>query len=159
MLMVSIQAVDAQKLSKKERKEQKAAEVKELINSGEYVFVANSAMPMAGRRIDLTSNYDLKIKGNHVEAWLPYFGRAYSAPYGGGEGGIKFKEDVEDINVEFIEKKKSYTIDLEAKTDVDTYVMSLSVGLSGFATLNVVSNNRQSISYYGLIEAIEEDKE
>ncbi|WP_163718419.1 DUF4251 domain-containing protein [Mangrovibacterium lignilyticum] len=158
VLMLGFQTGFAQKLTRKERKEQKVAEVKELIDSGDYIFIARSANPMSGRKIDLTSTYELQFKGDSVHCYLPYFGRAYQAPYGGGEGGIKFDEVVDDVKTEYNDRKQSYDVRFEVKTEVDTYTLYLNVGLSGYGNLNVNSNNRQSISYYGVVEALPKKK-
>ncbi|MFV0375853.1 MAG: DUF4251 domain-containing protein [Mangrovibacterium sp.] len=159
VLILGIQTGNAQKQTARERKEQKAAEVKKLIGSGDYVFVANSAQPMAFRRINLTSNYELKMKGTSAEAWLPYFGRAYQADYGDTDGGIKFKEEAQGLKTSFNERKKSYEIQFEVKTVKDNYTLYLSVGLSGYADLTVNSNNRQPISFTGMVEAPKADTE
>jgi len=153
VFLIGGQTCFAQKLSSKERKEQKAAEIIELVESGNYVFIARYASPMSGPKIDLTSIYDLKFKGDSVEAWLPYFGRAYQTPYADSDGGIKFKAKVDHIETKFNEKKKSYQISFEVKEQCDTYQMNLIVGLSGYANLSVTMTHRQSISYSGIVEA------
>lgn len=159
VLLLGFQTGNAQKLTAKERKEQKVAEIKKLIESGDYEFIANSALPMSGRRIDLTSTYDLKMKGTKAEAWLPYFGRAYKADYGSTDGGIKFKEEAQNLKVEYNERKKTYMISFDVKSPKDNYSLFLSVGESGYADLTVNSNNRQSISFTGTVEAIPVEKE
>lgn len=159
VLLLGFQTGNAQKLSAKERKEQKEEAVRKLIDSGNYVFTANSALPMSGRRIDLTSNYDLKMNGTKAEAWLPYFGRAYQAPYGDTDGGVKFKEEVHNLKLAYNERKKVYQISFEVKSPKDNYTLILSVGLSGYADLTVNSNNRQSISFTGTVDEIPAEQE
>ena len=77
--------------SKQERKEQKERVVREIVDSGRIKIDVDRAVPMAGRSVNLTSPYSLEIHGDSILSYLPYFGRAYSAPYGGGEG-LTFKE-------------------------------------------------------------------
>ena len=72
--------------SKQERKEQKERVVREIVDSGRIKIDVDRAVPMAGRSVNLTSPYSLEIHGDSILSYLPYFGRAYSAPYGGGEG-------------------------------------------------------------------------
>jgi len=157
IFILGIQTSFAQKLTSKERKEQKAAEIKQLVESGEFVFIARFANPMSGPKIDLTSIYDLKFKDDSVEAWLPYYGRAYQAPYADRDGGIKFKTKVDQIETSFNERKKSYQINFEVKDQRDTYKMNLLVGLSGYGNLNVNMNHRQSISFSGIVEGLSEE--
>ena len=60
--------------------------VREIVDSGRIKIDVDRAVPMAGRSVNLTSPYSLEIHGDSILSYLPYFGRAYSAPYGGGEG-------------------------------------------------------------------------
>ena len=78
-LLVGLPTLSAQ--SKKEKKEQKKEAVKELIVSENYKIDVNTAMPMRGRSIPLTSLYSLEIRNDSVISYLPYYGRAYSIPY------------------------------------------------------------------------------
>ena len=72
-LLVGLPTLSAQ--SKKEKKEQKKEAVKELIVSENYKIDVNTAMPMRGRSIPLTSLYSLEIRNDSVISYLPYYGR------------------------------------------------------------------------------------
>ena len=61
-LLVGLPTLSAQ--SKKEKKEQKKEAVKELIVSENYKIDVNTAMPMRGRSIPLTSLYSLEIRND-----------------------------------------------------------------------------------------------
>ena len=74
--------------SKKERRAQKEKQVKELIESGSYRIDVSTAYPQRGRTIQLSSPYSIEIRNDSVFSYLPYYGRAYSIPYGGGQGLI-----------------------------------------------------------------------
>ena len=63
-LLVGIPTLSAQ--SKKEKKEQKKEAVKKLIESENYKIDVNTAMPMRGRSIPLTSSYSLEIRNDSV---------------------------------------------------------------------------------------------
>ena len=60
-------------------------------------------MPIRGRNITLSTPYPLEIRNDSVFSYLPYYGRAYSVPYGGGSGLI------------FNAPLKEYTMDLDNK--------------------------------------------
>lgn len=83
-MLAGIPTLSAQ--TKKEKKEQKKEAVRQLIVSEDYKIDVNTAMPMRGRSIPLTSQYSLQIRNDSVFSYLPYYGRAYSVPYGGGSG-------------------------------------------------------------------------
>ncbi|MDE6985366.1 MAG: DUF4251 domain-containing protein, partial [Bacteroides acidifaciens] len=77
-LLVGLPTLSAQ--SKKEKKEQKKEAVTKLIASENYKIDVQTALPMRGRSVPLTSPYSLKIRNDSVISYLPYFGRAYSIP-------------------------------------------------------------------------------
>ena len=140
--------------NKKQMRLEKEKEIRELIESGNFRFLARTANPMSGRSINLTSNYDLKIYNDTIEAWLPFFGRAYSVDYV-SDGGIKFKEQAETTDKKFNSRKKIHEYTITVKTNKDKYNINLSVGLNGYGNLYVSSQNRQPISFYGTIEALD----
>ena len=69
--------------TKKERKEQKAKEIKEMIDEQRFTIDVDRALPMGGRTVNLTTPYSFEMRGDSAISYLPYFGRAYSLPYGG----------------------------------------------------------------------------
>ena len=77
-------------LNAQEKQEQKDNEIKSVINSRDFVFVAQSANPLGGRFINLTSLYDLEISGDTLNSNLPYFGRSYVAPMNLTESPLRF---------------------------------------------------------------------
>ncbi|MEN6456010.1 MAG: DUF4251 domain-containing protein [Prolixibacteraceae bacterium] len=158
-MLVAATVAGGQELSRKDQRDQKEQEIKQLIDSRQFRFVARAVLPMSGPRIDLTSTYDLELDSMMVEAWLPFFGRAYHVEYGGRDGGIKFKEEAEKIDVTYNKRKKIYQINMDVDTDKDNYRVRISAGLSGYADVSISSNNRQSISYYGIIEPLGKKKE
>ena len=106
VLLLAGQSLYAQ--SKKEKKEQKVNEVKELIDSKRFTVDVDRAIPMGGRSVNLTSPYSLEMRGDSVISYLPYFGRAYSAPY-------VSKDQLPIINVLLIRKEPlKYSFVLEA---------------------------------------------
>ena len=52
--------------SKKERKEQKAKEIKEMIENGRFTIKVDRALPMGGRTVNLTTPYSLEMRGRGV---------------------------------------------------------------------------------------------
>jgi len=157
ILLLSAFPQQVQRKSRKEIRAQKEAviahKVDSLINTGDYTFIARSANPMGWTTIHLTSHYDLSLKNDSVNVHLPYYGRAYRVSFQWNEGGIQLNEPFEEYNVDL--KKGIYTISFIAANQNDRYRFSLSVSRSGYATLSVNSNNRQVISYYGILDGIE----
>lgn len=145
-----------------------------VVNAQNFIFNATSAMPMAnmdvnnilskmpggngGGLIQLTgSQYQLTVAKDSVEAYLPYYGRAYTATMNPDDSGIKFKS--KDFKYKATQKKKgSWLITINPKDTKDTQSMTLNVSENGYATLNVNSNNRQSISFNGYISEPKQKK-
>lgn len=125
--------------------------LKNILSSKNFVFKAQSAWPLQGTVVQLTAGYDMKVLQDSINAYLPYFGRAFSAGYGGSDGGINFTSKKFDYKVR--EKQKGgWEITIKPSDARDVVEMNYSVSTNGFATLQVISNNRQAISFYGIIE-------
>ena len=134
------------KVSKSGRSEKERV-VREIVDSGRIKIDVDRAVPMAGRSVNLTSPYSLEIHGDSILSYLPYFGRAYSAPYGGGEG-LTFKE-VATEKEQTSEKKGSSEIKFRVKTKEDVYMFRVEVYPNGSVTINVTPVNKQAITFYG----------
>lgn len=152
-MLVGIPTLSAQ--TKKEKKEQKKEAVKQLIVSENYKIDVNTAMPMRGRNITLSSPYSLEIRNDSVFSYLPYYGRAYSIPYGGGSGLI-FNAPLKEYTMD-MDKKGNAVIKFSARSPEDFFEFSAKVFPNGTASIDVIMQNRQSISYRGELET-EEDK-
>ena len=151
-LSVGIPTLSAQ--SKKEKKEQKKEAVKKLIESENYKIDVNTAMPMRGRSIPLTSSYSLEIRNDSVISYLPYYGRAYSIPYGGGDG-LNFKAVLKEYSMK-MDKKGNAVIEFIARNPEDRYEYRIKVFPNGSASIDVNMQNRQSISFQGELYIKEE---
>lgn len=155
-VFIGINMVSAQN-TRKDRKAAHVAEIKGLIESQNFVFDANFVNPSRGSGRSLTSEYDLTVTKDTIIAYLPYFGRAYTAPpYGSIEGGIKF------TNTHFTYamkpgKKSGWAITIKPTNKNisdwrDVQSMYLTISEDGYASLQVISSNREPISFNGTIE-------
>lgn len=162
ILIFSVFTTNAQdKKSKKELKAEKKAqqreEIKSIVESKTFVFKANTANPMRGRTVNLTSDYDVKVTRDSIFSYLPFFGVAYSASYGGTDSPMIFNHPFETINFE--NTKNGYLVKVSVKNNNDRLEYSFHISITGSTSLNVSSLNRQAISYNGNIEKIKEKKE
>jgi len=125
-------------------------------HSKHFVFHANNAQPMSGRTINLTSEYTFEMRNDSIIAWLPYFGRSFSAPINPSDGGIKFATSNYTIKDEK-EEKKMYKMTIVPKGlpafehTKDVQQLYLSIGYNGYGTLQIQSVNQTPISYYGYL--------
>ena len=132
-------------------KQESIAQVTEKIESGRYTFVPTTAIPMAGKSINLSYTFSLKISKDTISAYLPYYGRAYSAPMSSEEAGINFTSTDFDYSISENNKGlRNATINI--KDNRRKYKLSLQIGESGYATLNIQDSDRQPISFNGRVE-------
>jgi hypothetical protein len=131
----------------------KAVAMKNLIDSGVYVFRAQSVMPMSGRVRQLTTDdYTLKITREKITSDLPYFGQAYTAPMDPTKTGIQFTS--KDFSYTMTPRKKGgWDVVIKPKDYKDVQQMSLNISSAGYASLQVISNSRQAISFNGIVAA------
>lgn len=126
------------------------AALKNMLVSKSFIFKAQSAWPLQGTVVQLNAGFDMKVLGDSINTYLPYFGRAYTASYT-NTGGINFTSTKFEYKVK--EKSKGgWEIDIKPSDAKDISGLFYSISTNGFATLQVLSNNRQAISFYGIIE-------
>lgn len=124
--------------------------IQSFIKGKTLVFRAQTVMPMTGSARTLTSEYEVKLAGDSLTCYLPYFGRAYVAGYGEG-GGLNFTSTKFDYKARE-RKKGGWDITINPKDVNDVREMNFIVSDKGYANLQVLSNNRQPISFTGYIE-------
>lgn len=111
--------------------------------------------------VSLASNPgELFIMDTVVTGHMPFFGRAYSIPYGEG-GGMEFtKTKLEKESINVVQKKKKQYVEYKfsVRKDNDLITFRLEIYSNGKCSVNVHSNNRASISYSGEVTPIPEDK-
>lgn len=146
-------AMPASAQDRNEKKAKIERAVKEAIDSKDFKINVDRMQPMRGNSRTLTSSYSLKIKNDSVFSNLPYFGVAYSVPYGGGKG-LNFNEPISEYKMERLKKGK-VKIDFETRSEGDNYKYSLTIFPNGSASINVLPTNRQSISFTGDMETKE----
>ncbi len=140
---------------REERQEQKRQEIKQLLTDTTFVFAATHAMPMGGGSIYLNYSYDIQVESDTVISYLPFYGVAYNVDYGARKSAFDFTQPLENYKME--QEDDGYLITFEVKNRMDNLNFSLHVSELGYTTLNLISVNRQAISYYGRIEPLPEE--
>ena len=86
----------------------------------------------------LSYGYYIKVSGDSLYSYLPYFGHAYRVPYGGGKG-LDFAEKMTEYT---ITKGKGGRMNIDIKVDnrEDRYTYHLEVYDNGRAFLDVSSD-------------------
>lgn len=121
--------------------------ITKMLNDKTFKINAKTALPNYGRSVSLDNRYSVEIKGDSVMSYLPYFGRAYSLPYGGGEGLI-FNSTIKDYKVKLV-KKSGTEVKFSTRTGEDNYEYTITVYPGGSSNIRVSSNNKQAIDFFG----------
>lgn len=145
-----------------------------IVTAKTYTFVARSATPlntqdvsavmsrmpggMQGGTINLdASTYEVRVTPDSVVAYLPYYGRSYTATIGQTDGGIKFNSKKFTYKSKK-GKKHGWDVVVDTKDVNENYRLAFSIGDEGYVTLSLNSNNKQSITYQGYLKENEKKK-
>jgi hypothetical protein len=129
-------------------------EIKNVIDSSQFIFIAERVNPLRGSTRYLTSRYEVIIKKDTIDCDLPYFGRAFQAPIDPSKGGIRFVSS--DFSYSTNSKNEHEWQVILKPNDADEQQLLFDIFNNGTATLNVVNTHRDPISFYGHIERIKE---
>lgn len=129
---------------------EKALAVERALASRHYVVDVQMMYPRSGRAVNVSSNYSLEIKGDTVVSYLPYFGRAYSIPYGGGKA-FNFSAPIISYESASDQKGKNY-VRLVTDNEEDVITFQLEIFDNGQTTIDVQAREREPITYSGELE-------
>lgn len=130
-------------------------EVRQAVESGKLTVRMDYVTPFRAGIKHLSSGYDVRLSGDTLYSYLPYFGRAYSVPYGGGKG-LMFDAPVQDCAVDY-PKKGLTRLHVVVRNDEDQYMYVFDVFDNGHVDLLVTSNRRERISFSGELLMTGED--
>ncbi|MEO8852783.1 MAG: DUF4251 domain-containing protein [Ginsengibacter sp.] len=125
-------------------------DVKNIIDSSQFTFVAERMNPMRGASRILTSYYDVEVKKDTLSSFLPFFGRSYQAPMDPSKSPLAFHS----YNFTYKAQQKNkdqWQVFINPKDRQEIQQLLFTIFNNGTATLNVVSTNRDAISFYGHI--------
>lgn len=138
--------------------------VSDMVENQAYTFMANSVFPTEDARYNprlmfpngsnlyqLNAGYDLKITRDSVIAYLPYFGRSFTAPINPSEGGIKFTST--DFSYRKYIRKNNYEIEITPKDNREVRNLYMTISPNGYASLRISLLNKTPISFNGEVEA------
>ena len=131
-----------------ERRERRAREsrlVTENVQSGNFSIDIERMYPLRGSSKSVTS-FSVTVKDGKIDSHLPFIGRAWNVPYGGGHA-LTFEAEVGSYTVQPV--RDGYEVTLYVKTDEDEHIYRFTIFDNGNTSLDVQSGNRDRISYSG----------
>lgn len=130
-------------------------EVANMVDSSRFEFVAERVIPMRGTPRVLNSYYDAIVKKDTLKCYLPFFGRAYQAPMDLSNGGIQFTSTNFTYKVD-AKKNNAWNVTIKPNDNTNVQQLYFNIFGNGSASLNVVSTNRDAISFSGHIKQLKE---
>ena len=132
------------------RAAEQAKAVKAALQERNYQIAVNRMYPSRGASKIVSSGYSVEVRNDSLISYLPYFGRAYDVPYGGGNG-LNFSAPIRNYK-ESQTKSDLRHIEIDVKNDEDTYLYTLDIFDNGSTDINVRSRQREPISFSGQME-------
>jgi len=120
--------------------------VQENLANKDYTVLIQLMIPSMGPT-RAVSNYSIKVSGDTLVSYLPFIGRAYNLPYGGGKG-LDFTAKISEYH-DIANAGGGHDIVINVANDEDVFIYTLNISASGSAFLSVASRNRERISYTG----------
>jgi len=131
-------------------KEALAKRVNAALDERKYEINVQMMYPMKGLGKNLTSGWSLEVKNDSLFSYLPYMGRAYNVPFGGGKG-LNFNAPIKGYR-DGNWQKSLRKIDFSVTNEEDTYHYTIEVYENGNATVNVVARERDAIMFSGVMK-------
>ena len=124
-----------------------AARVKVALTERHYKIRVDHMYPTKGGSKSVSSSYSVEVRNDSLFSYLPFFGRAYQVPYGGGKG-LNFSERIGSYR-ESLVKNGCRHIEINVKNDEDSYLYVIDVFDNGNSDIVVQAQQRERISYSG----------
>ncbi len=137
--------------SKSDGKSAESETMETKLGNKSFVFKPQSVQPVKAGTRQLNPGYTLEVRGDTLICYLPYFGRVYQATTA-TDAGLDFTSYQFDYRVK-ARKKSGWDIMIKTKDQRSQRQFSFTVFENGSTSLNVISNDRESISYQGRVEA------
>ena len=129
------------------------SDIGKLLESKEYVFIAQTAFPARGSSVSIAGgNYELKVIRDSVSVYLPFYGRVNDLSAGRTGGPIEL--NTKEISHTIAKKKSRWEVTITPTNQSGVRQINLSVSDNGFADLQVVSTNKDNMNYHGTVEAL-----
>jgi hypothetical protein len=153
LVIFGVNTVSAQG-SLRDDEAKKAAEVKELVNSGRYTFKATKQISQKGGSRALNQGGDLDVAKDTIIMYLPDVGKSPMTPIKARDAGITCTHFAYNMTTA---KNGSWIISIKpeekyVKDIRDIKKINMDISREGYATLTVAFTNKSPIAFYGYIQ-------
>ena len=155
LLLMACAISENAKSSKAMRKAEMAAKITEGVQTRHFYVNIDKVNPVGRGIIHPSTLYSVSVKDDKIISYLPYFGRAYNVPYGGGKG-LNFEGKVLRYQ-EATGRKGEHIVVLDVESEEDIHQYSFTIFDNGTVMLDVLSKERNPISFSGHVNLDEEE--
>lgn len=128
-----------------------SGEVDKAVNDKRFTINVESMSPRRGGYRRLTTQYTFVVTPDTIVTELPYMGRAYQAPMGSDNTGVKFLS--RDFTYETKPGKKgAWEITLKPKDTPNYPMIFITLQTTGAASIRMTPVDREFISYGGTLK-------
>lgn len=161
LLFITLCAYAQDKKSEKEAKSEIAySQTKELLNSGQFVFIAERAVAVGGGSVSLiTTPNHIRIDQGNADIYLPYYGEIRGVGSYSTDAGIKYQGPINNYKQEFKDAKRRIILKFDLRSNSDAHNFILTVNRKRETKVVVISATRTTISYYGIIRPLNREKD
>ena len=132
-----------------EHRDSPSEAVAKAIAAKQWRIDINSMNTMRYGARTVTPDFHLELRGDTLHSYLPYLGQAQVSPMLSPSIGLNFETQVLRYKQSMPKSKKYTQIDIDVKTNEDTYHYTIQFYDTGGATIYVRSLNRDPISFDG----------
>ncbi len=129
-----------------------AEKIHSLVENKNFNFQASYAHPMGFPSIYLSPYYNVRITPDSLQVYLPYYGRAYTAPMDPSESGIKFVSTDFEYVVSVDKHPNGQQVTIKPRDVRPETTLLFQIWSNGSASLQINDTNRQAISFQGTLK-------
>lgn len=127
-----------------------------LIDSRKFRFIAQTMAPSRITPANISgSGYGLTLMDDSISVILPFFGRAFGAGTNRDGGPIQLNTTAFTTSSRINNGRWEFNFEPSDQSQVRQLLLSVSE--NGYASLQVLSTNRESVSFNGVIEKLKEN--
>jgi hypothetical protein len=131
-----------------QRLDEKARKVAQALTESRFTVLIHNMNTQRYGAHNVTSDFYLKLRGDTLESYLPFLGRAYSAPYGTPSQGLNFTSPVKK-RIESVQKNGATRPELHVSSNEDQYRYQLDIFPNGQTYIHVMAQERDAVSFDG----------
>lgn len=150
MMALALVACSTMKLTPEQQAQRRAQETLQMnknVQDRHFSIDIDYIYPQQGRSLAADYGYFVAIQGDTLNSCLPYYGRAYQVPYGGGDG-LNFETRISSYTFSRLENGV-IRVQVKATNDGDQYNYVFDIFDNGKTSIVVSSRERDQIRFTG----------